>query len=174
MSEDLFERAELWPRGHLYEDFRKDQEFDHHWGRTVTEADNTLFSTLTISANPLYFNREYARAHDHRDVVVNPLLVFNIVFGLSVEDLSEAGGPFLGVFDLTYHEPVYPGDTLTSKSTTLEKRVSKVIRPTASSRGRREALISMITSLLTTSAAIWFGCATRRARSEIEFADQQE
>ncbi len=125
MSEDLFERAELWPRGHLYEDFHEGQEFEHHWGRTVTEADNTLFTTLTISANPLYFNREYAKAHDHPDVVVNPLLVFNIVFGLSVEDLSEIGGPFLGVFDLTWHEPVYPGDTLISKSTTLEKRVSK-------------------------------------------------
>lgn len=125
MPEDLFERAKLWPRGHLYEDFHEGQEFEHHWGRTVTETDNVLFSTLTISANPLYFNREYAKAHEHPDVVVNPLLVFNIVFGLSVEDLSEAGGPFLGVFDLTYHEPVYPGDTLTSKSTTLEKRVSK-------------------------------------------------
>lgn len=125
MSEDLFDRAVLWPRGHLYEDFFEGQAFEHHWGRTITETDNTLFSTLTISANPLYFNREYAKAHDHRDIVVNPLLVFNVVFGLSVEDLSEIGGPFLGVFELTYHEPVYPGDTITAQSKTLEKRLSR-------------------------------------------------
>ncbi len=50
--------------------------------------------------------------------------MFLTVFGLSVEDLSEGGGPFLGVNDLTYHQPVYPGDTLTARSMVLDTRVS--------------------------------------------------
>ena len=84
-------------------------------GRTITEADTIQFSHLTLSYNPLYFNREYARAHGHPDVVVNPQLVFNVILGLSVEVCSEAlGGPFLGVYDLKYLAPVYPGDTLTA------------------------------------------------------------
>ena len=55
---------------------------------------------------------------------MNPLLVFLTVFGLSVEDLSEAGGLFLGVEDLGYGPPVYPGDTLTARSTVTDKRES--------------------------------------------------
>ena len=42
------------------------------------------------------------------------MLVFATVFGLSVEDLSESGGAFLGVEDLTFAKPVYPGDTLSA------------------------------------------------------------
>lgn len=124
MAEDFRARAKLWPKGHLFEDFEAGQIFHHHWGRTIAESDTLLFTTLTLSYNPLYFNREYAKAHGHPDIVVNPLLVFNTTFGLTVEDLSEVGGPFLGVFDLTYHQPVYPGDTLTARSTTISARVS--------------------------------------------------
>ena len=53
------------------------------------------------------------------------MLVFNTVFGLSVQDLSEAGGMFLGIEDLTFHEPVYPGDTLTASSEVLDCRDSR-------------------------------------------------
>jgi itaconyl-CoA hydratase len=124
MAEEFMARAELMPKGRLYEDFEVGQVFHHHWGRTINEGDNSLFSTLTLNFNPLYFNREFALAHGHPDVQVNPLLVFNTVFGLTVEDLSEMGGPFVGVDDLTYHLPVYPGDTLVSRSRTMDKRVS--------------------------------------------------
>ena len=44
---------------------------------------------------------------------------------LSVEDLSEAGGPFLGVEDCSFLHPVYPGDTLTAESTVIDARVSE-------------------------------------------------
>lgn len=125
MADDPRARAVLWPKGRLFEDFRVGQTFDHHWGRTVTEADTILFSTLTLAFNPLYFNRAYAQALEHRDIVVNPQLVFNVVLGLSVEDLSEIGGPFLGVFELTYDRPVYPGTTIVARSETTETRRSE-------------------------------------------------
>lgn len=125
-GEALRARARHVAKGHLYEDFAIGHVFDHHWGRTLTQAENALFSTLTLHFNPHYFNAEHARAHGHRDTLLNPLLVFNTVFGLSVEDLSEAGmGPFLGVEDLTYHEPVYAGATLTARSTVIDKRETK-------------------------------------------------
>lgn len=124
VKEDIRQRAELWPKGRLFEDFSVGQTFTHHWGRTITESDTLLFSTLTLSYNPLYFNRDYARAHGHSDIVVNPQLLFNTVLGLTVEDCSEIGGPFLGVFDLVYHRQVYPGITLTASSETIEARVS--------------------------------------------------
>jgi acyl dehydratase len=113
-----------WPKGNRYDDFSVGQEFVHHWGRTLSESDNTLFTTLTLSYNPLYFNLPFAEAHGHAGIVVNPMLVFLTVFGLSVEDLSEAGGLFLGVDDLTFRATVYPGDTLTARSTVVDKRES--------------------------------------------------
>ena len=78
-----------------------------------------------MSFCPLYFNEPYAQALGHPGTVVNPLLVFNTVFGLSVEDLSEGGGPFLGVDECEFVANVYPGDTLTARSTVVKARESK-------------------------------------------------
>jgi len=124
MSQDFIARAVLRPKGHRYEDFTHGRRFEHHWGRTLNHGDNSLFTTLTLHYNPLYTNLEFARAHGHPDVVVNPMLVFTTVFGLSVEDLSEGGGAFLGVEALTFHLPVYPGDTLTARSVVVDRRES--------------------------------------------------
>ena len=124
MSEDFKSRAKKWPKGNHYEDFELGHVYHHHWGRTLNDGDNSLFSTLTLSFNPLYFNAEYAEAHGHGGVILNPMLVFLTVFGLSVEDLSEAGGLFLGVDDLKFHRTVYPGETLSARSTVLDKRES--------------------------------------------------
>lgn len=112
-------------KGHCFEDFTPGRVFEHHWGRTLTQADNALFTTTTLGYNPLYFNVEYARAHGHQDTVINPFLVLCTVVGLSVEDLSEGGGPFLGLTDLSFHRPVYPGDTLTATSTVVDTRESR-------------------------------------------------
>ncbi|HVR28748.1 MAG TPA: MaoC family dehydratase [Thermoanaerobaculia bacterium] len=123
--------AELDPRtarpihqGHAFEDFEVGQVFEHHWGRTLNAGDNSLFTTVTMFFNPLYTNAEYARAHGHPDLLVNPMLVLSTAVGLSVEDLSEGGGPFLGVDELTFHHPVHPGDTQTARSTVAAKRES--------------------------------------------------
>lgn len=113
---DLKSRARTWHRGHYYEDFALDQTFVHHWGRTLTEADNTVFTTLTLHYNPIYTNADFARARGHAGAVVCPLLVFNTIFGLSVEDLSEIGGPFLGVDKMTHHRPVIVGETVYARS----------------------------------------------------------
>jgi acyl dehydratase len=111
-------------RGNRYEDFEVGRRFTHHWGRTVSAGDNTLFSTLTLHYHPHYTNEAFAAAHGHRTTPVNPLLVFNTVFGLSVEDLSEGGGPFLGVDELSYLQTVYPGDTLYAHSEVVAKRLA--------------------------------------------------
>ena len=124
-GDDFRARAKPRPKGHLYEDFTVGEVRIHHWGRTITESDTLLFTTLTLSYNPLYFNAPYAHAHGHRQIVINPMLVFLTVFGLSVEDLSEAGGLFLGVDNLTFHRRIYPGATLLARSTVVDKRESQ-------------------------------------------------
>lgn len=111
-------------KGNAFEDFEVGRVFEHHWGRTFNQGDNSLFTTTTMFFNPLYFNVEYAKAEGHPDVLINPMLLLSTVVGLSVEDLSEGGGPFLGVDDLTFHQPVYPGDTVRARSTVISRRPS--------------------------------------------------
>jgi itaconyl-CoA hydratase len=131
---ELRARAVPWPKGNYYEDFTPGREFDHHWGRTLTESDNILFSTLTSFYNPLYFNSAYARVEGYERGIINPMLLFLTVFGLSVEDLSEAGVAFLGVDELTFHGTVSPGDTVTARSTVRSAR--------RSSKDPRQAIVT--------------------------------
>jgi itaconyl-CoA hydratase len=126
MASETFDPADFphVRKGHRFEEFEVGQVWTHHWGRTITAGDNAVFSTATCHWSPMYLNAEYARAHDHPDMVVNPMLALCVAVGLSVEDLSEAGGPFLGVEDCVFHKPVYPGDTLTARSTVVDSRTS--------------------------------------------------
>jgi acyl dehydratase len=125
-----FSTFPLVPKGNKFEDFEAGRVLEHHWGRTISESDTTLFATLALRFTPHHFNAEYAKAHGHPNIVVDPLLALCTVVGLSVEDLSEAGGPFLGVNHVEFHRPIYPGDTLDAKSTVVAARESEK-RPTS-------------------------------------------
>ncbi len=117
--------APLLTRGGTFERFQPGQRFDHRMRRTINQADNTLFSTSMLAFHPLYLDAEAARAAGHDDVLVNPMLVFCCVLGLSVEDLSEASAAFLGVDDLRFHAPVRCGDTLAASSVVVSARASR-------------------------------------------------
>ncbi|BFM15727.1 hypothetical protein R50073_19100 [Maricurvus nonylphenolicus] len=120
----FMEKAVLWDKGNYIADFEEGKEFNHHWGRTLNAGDNSLYCALTQMYNPQYFNVEYAKEKGHKGIVVAPMLVFNTVLGLSVEDLSMRG-PFVSINDCVFHRPVYEGDTLTSRSTVLKRRYSE-------------------------------------------------
>jgi itaconyl-CoA hydratase len=111
--------------GLLYEDFEPGRRFEHHWARTFTEADANGWSAMTLQYNPIYFSAPHAQAAGYERVPVHPMFVFATTIGLSVEDLSEAGGPFLGVEDMLFHGAVYPGDTVTASSIVLGRRATK-------------------------------------------------
>jgi len=111
--------------GRYFEEFEVGDTYRHHWGRTLSEAECVLFTTWTQNANPLYFNREYARTLGHPACPANPLLVMNVVFGMTVEDLSEQALAHLGYWNMVFLKPVYPGQTLTAESTVLDRRPSE-------------------------------------------------
>lgn len=126
MSADETGATRLWEHGRYFEEFEVGQTFEHHWGRTLNDGDNSLFSTSTLAWLPLHLNAAYARDEGHPSVVLNPMLVFATVFGLSVEDLSEGGGggAFLGVDDLQFLQPAYPGTTVSGRSTVVATKDS--------------------------------------------------
>jgi itaconyl-CoA hydratase len=111
-------------RGRFYEDFEMGAVYAHHWGRTLTEGECQLFATATMNAVPLYFNRLHAERLGHPAVPAHPLLVMNVVFGMTVEDLSEQALAHLGYWNLRFPRFTYPGDTLVATSEVLDKRES--------------------------------------------------
>jgi itaconyl-CoA hydratase len=118
------ENAILLIRGHTAADFSAGRTFEHAQRKTLTESDHATFTALTMHYNPSYLDVEHAKSLGFRAMPVNPLLVFNLVFGISVEDLSEGGGPFLGVDGLVHGVPAYPGDTVRARSVVTGNRPS--------------------------------------------------
>jgi itaconyl-CoA hydratase len=116
--------------GRYFEDFTVGDIYEHRPGRTISEADNTWFTLLTMNTHPLHFDAEYARNSEFgRCIVASPLTV-SILVGMSVSDVSQKAIANMGWTDIRMTAPVFAGDTLTSESEVLGKRESKS-RPTA-------------------------------------------
>ena len=116
-------------RGRYYEDFALGDVYKHWPGRTITAADNTWFTLLTMNQHPLHFDEEYAKGTEFGKPLVNSALTLAIVAGMSVADVSQKAIANLGWTDIVMPAPVFNGDTLYAESTVLEKRESKS-RPT--------------------------------------------
>ena len=107
-------------RGRFYEDFEVGDIYQHPLGRTVSEADNTWFTLLTMNTNPIHFDAAYAAASQHGKCLVNGLLVLAIVVGMSVKDISETAIANLEYESARHTGPTFAGDTLYSETTVLE------------------------------------------------------
>jgi acyl dehydratase len=108
----------------FYEDFEEGRRFQHHWGRTITSGEAVAFSTQHLLHEPALFNDAYAKHLGYPGLLVSPFYVFGVVLGMSVADLSESGGPFLGADRLRVHRHVELGDTLFSSSVVMSRRPS--------------------------------------------------
>ena len=116
--------------GRYHEDFEVGDIYEHRPGRTISEADDTWFTLLTMNTHPMHFDAEYAKASEFgRCIVCSPLTVA-IMVGMSVTDVSQKAIANLGWDEIKLTHPLFAGDTLTSKSEVLEKRESNS-RPTA-------------------------------------------
>jgi itaconyl-CoA hydratase len=115
--------------GRYFEDFDEGAVYEHRPGRTISEADNTWFTLLTMNQHPLHFDAEYAAKSEFGRMVVASPLTIAIISGLSVSDVSQKAVANLGWTDIKLTAPVFVGDTLTAESEVLEKRESKS-RPT--------------------------------------------
>jgi itaconyl-CoA hydratase len=115
--------------GRFYEDFAVGDTYKHWPGRTLTAADNTWFTLLTMNQHPIHFDEEYAKRTEFGKPLVNSALTLAVVVGMSVHDVSQNAVANLGWTDIMMPAPVFNGDTLYAESTVLEKRESKS-RPT--------------------------------------------
>ena len=111
--------------GRCYEDFEVGDIYEHTPGRTISEADNTWFTLLTMNQHPLHFDAEYASGTEFGRLLVNSTLTLSIVTGMSVADVSQKAIANLGWTDIRLPAPVFVGDTLRAESEVLAKRESK-------------------------------------------------
>ena len=86
--------------GRYFEDFSVGDVYEHRPGRTITEADNTWFTLLTMNQHPLHFDREYARHTEFGQPIVNSALTLAVVTGMSVSDVSQKAIANLGWTDI--------------------------------------------------------------------------
>ena len=115
--------------GRYFEQFEVGDVYEHRPGRTISEADNTWFTLLTMNQHPLHFDFEYAKKSEFGKPLVNSCLTLSIVAGMSVSDISQKTIANLGWDKIRLTSPVFIGDTLYAESEVLALRESKS-RPT--------------------------------------------
>ena len=115
--------------GRYFEEFEIGHVYEHRPGRTISEADNTWFTLLTMNTHPLHFDFEYAKHSEFGKPLVNSAFTLAVVAGMSVSDTSQKAIANLGWTDIKLTAPVFVGDTIYAESEVLDKRESKS-RPT--------------------------------------------
>ncbi len=108
--------------GRLFEDFAIGQRLLHAIPRTLHGGDIALYMALTGERPPMASSTELARSLGFVREVMPDLLVFHIVFGKSVPDISHNATANLGYADVRFVRPVYPGDTLVAESEVIGLR----------------------------------------------------
>ncbi|ADZ68784.1 MaoC family dehydratase [Polymorphum gilvum] len=102
--------------GNFFEDFYVGQVIRHATPRTVTTGDVALYTALYGPRFAVQSSDAYARALGYPQAPVDDLLVFHIVFGKTVPDISLNAVANLGYAGGRFLAPVYPGDTLSAVS----------------------------------------------------------
>jgi 2-methylfumaryl-CoA hydratase len=105
--------------GNFFEDFRLGQILRHATPRTVTEGDVALYTALYGSRFAVQTSGTFAKAIGYPASPIDDLLVFHIVFGKTVPDISLNAVANLGYAECEFLKPVYPGDTLSATSTVI-------------------------------------------------------
>jgi len=111
--------------GRYFEEFTVGETIKHWPGRTITEFDDTWFSLMTMNQHPLHIDEHYARTTQHGQRLVNGTLVFSLVVGMSVAEISGRAIANLEYEEVKHLGPVFHGDSIYAVSVVLDVRESK-------------------------------------------------
>jgi acyl dehydratase len=110
--------------GNYFEDFIEGEVINHSLSKTIFESDNNLFALLTMNHHPIHTNIDYAKRMQHGQLLVVGTLVFSIVVGMTVPDISGKAVANLDYEQVKHLAPVFIGDTLYAETKILECRPS--------------------------------------------------
>lgn len=108
--------------GNFFEDFSPGQKIAHATPRTLTEGDVSLYTALYGPRFAVQSSDAFAMDLGYGQAPVDDLLVFHVVFGRTVPDVSLNAIANLGYADCRFTAPVYPGDTLAAVSEVIGLR----------------------------------------------------
>ena len=112
-------------RGLWFEELDPGVTYRHAPGRTIGEADNTLFSLLTMNPQAVHIDAAFSEQTEFGERLVNSLLTMSVLVGLSVGHLTQGTiVANLGFGEARFPAPVRHGDTIYGETTVLEKRLS--------------------------------------------------
>ncbi|MBO0978974.1 MaoC family dehydratase [Microbacterium sp. SD291] len=112
-------------RGLYYEEFVVDARYLHRPGRTATEADNVLFTTLTMNTQALHLDAAFAATQEFGARLMNSMWTLSTMVGASVAQLTQGTlVAQLGLGDIAFPHPLFAGDTLYTESVIVSKRES--------------------------------------------------
>ena len=112
--------------GLWFEEFSVGMQIEHPLRRTLTEADNVFFSTMTMNTNPLHLDAEFSKNTPYGQRLVNSMLTLACVAGMTVNETT-LGTTLanLGFEKISFPEPVFHGDTIRITTEILDVRESK-------------------------------------------------
>lgn len=112
-------------RGLYYEELEPGARYLHRPGRTVTETDNVLFSTLTMNSQPLHLDAAWSAGQPFGQRLVNSMFTLATLVGASVTQLTQGTiVANLGFTEVAFPHPLFHGDTLYSETEVRAKRLS--------------------------------------------------
>lgn len=140
-------------RGLYFEEFVLDARYLHRPGRTATEADNVLFTTLTMNTQALHLDAAFADAQEPFGArLINSMWTLSTMVGASVAQLTQGTlVAQLGFGDVTFPHPLFAGDTLYTESVITEKRLSAsrpgqgIVTISHTGRNQDEAVVATAT-----------------------------
>ena len=111
--------------GRWFEDLTPGLVIDHAVTRTVTEADNTLFSVMTMNPQPLHLDESFAATTEFGTRLVNSLFTLSLLVGLSVYETTHGTTVAnLGFEEVAFPAPVFAGDSLRAQTEVVSARPS--------------------------------------------------
>ena len=112
-------------RGRYYEEMITGDVFKHEPGRTITEADNIFFCSLTLNQQTLHLDAVKSAESEFGQRLVNSMMTVAIVCSIGVPDLTQKTTiANLGFSEVVFPAPVFIGDTLYCETEIGEKRPS--------------------------------------------------
>jgi acyl dehydratase len=111
--------------GRYFEEFTPGEIIYHSTSKTIFESDNNLFSLLTMNHNPLHTNIDYAATAQYGKILVVGPLVFSLVVGFTVPDISGKAIANLGYENIDHLNPVFINDTIYARTQILDCIPSK-------------------------------------------------
>ncbi|WP_031074866.1 MaoC/PaaZ C-terminal domain-containing protein [Streptomyces sp. NRRL WC-3742] len=108
-----------------YRELAQGLTIEHRPGRTVTEADNTIITTLSGNAAPIHLDAAYAAHTEWGRILVCSALTLAVVGGMSARSISALTTANLGLTDVRFTHPVFVGDTLYAETEITGRRPSR-------------------------------------------------